>query len=187
MNTMAYTVKEDLEIVKRIVESGSRKAANEFVRNYRTFVYSTAMRYLKNDEDAEDAAQEIFIKALNNLKGFKGNSNIKTWLYRITANHCSNVLRKRKIMSIFTRMDRDDFPEVKSNAPGPDTQYEGKELRQRFLTALEKLPKKQRETFALRYFDELSYDEISAMLGTSIGGLKANYYQAVKKLAVYLK
>ena len=93
-------------------------------------------------------------------------------------------------MSIFisaSREDVEDFFSVESGELNPLQEVENKEFEKKFSLALSDLPKKQRETFALRYFDDLPYQEISNMLGTSVGGLKANYYQAVKKLGMYLK
>jgi len=163
-------------------------AANTFVRTHQKFVFSTAMRYLKNREDAEDASQEVFIKALRNLKNFRGDSNIKTWLYRITSNLCSNILRKQKLRNMFSYGDdREDFYDIADGNISAQKKLEIEEFENKFLNSLNELPKKQRETFALRYFEEMTYEEISGVLGTSVGGLKANYFQAVKKLSKYLK
>jgi RNA polymerase sigma-70 factor (ECF subfamily) len=93
-------------------------------------------------------------------------------------------------MSIFKKNENNDLEDYDNMASGdltPDLKFENKELEQKFSEVLATLPQKQRETFALRYFEELSYNEISDMLGTSVGGLKANYHQAVTKLAEYLK
>jgi len=181
----------DIEIIDDYVASGSNKSANAFVRKYQKFVYSTAFRYLKNYDDSQDASQEVFIKALRNLKSFRKESSVNTWLYRITVNICTNMIRKRRVRSIFISASRDDnvedFFSVESAGLDPLQEVENKEFEKKFRTALDNLPKKQRETFALRYFDDLPYQEISNMLGTSVGGLKANYYQAVKKLGMYLK
>lgn len=186
MSSIALAISTDKEIIEEYVSGNSEAAATAFVRKYRKFVYSIALRYLKSADDADDAAQESFIKALGALKKFRGDSSLKTWLYRITVNVCANASRKKKFLSIFSREDGSEI-EFKSDFETPDKTLENKELFDEFYAALDKLPKKQRETFALRYFDELPYDEISNMIGTSVGGLKANYYQAVKKLAKFLK
>ncbi|MCS6807826.1 MAG: sigma-70 family RNA polymerase sigma factor, partial [Bacteroidota bacterium] len=82
-----------LAALRQTNESNSA-AANEFVRTYQKFVYATALRYLKSSDDAYDAAQEVFIKALNNIKNFRGDSSVTTWLYRITINVCAGIKRK---------------------------------------------------------------------------------------------
>jgi RNA polymerase sigma-70 factor (ECF subfamily) len=177
----------DLEIIYDYCVNCNDRAATAFVRRHQNFVYATALRYLKNEGDADEAAQEVFIKALKGLKNFRGKSKITTWLYRITINVCTNMSRKKKVRSIFRSFEKDDLPNMASSELSPDMQLENKEFQKKFLDSLDKLPKKQRETFALRYFDKLKYSEISEMLGTSTGGLKANYYQATKKLAILLR
>ncbi len=179
----------DKEIITDYLTGNKEKAATAFVRKYQNFVFSTALRYLKSYDDADDAAQETFIKALNNLHKFRAESSLKTWLYRITVNICSNISRKKKILSVFKSYNEedDDYFNIPSTDKTPEELFENKEFEEVFLKILTKLPEKQRETFALRYFDELPYEEISKMLGTSVGGLKANYFQAVKKLADLLK
>jgi len=179
----------DKEIINDYLTGDREKAATAFVRKYQNFVFATAFRYLKSYDDADDAAQETFIKALNNLHRFRADSSLKTWLYRITVNVCANISRKKKILSVFKSYNEedDDYFNIPSTDKTPEEMFENKEFEEVFLRILAKLPEKQRETFALRYFDELPYEEISKMLGTSVGGLKANYFQAVKKLAELLK
>ncbi len=188
MGSQTLVLETDSDIIEEYTTTKSDRAATAFVRKYRTFVYSTALRYLKNGDDADDAAQEVFIKALKNLKNFRGNSTLKTWLYRITINVCSNIERKKKVKHLFRfGDDQEDYLNITAEDPMPDEKMEDSEFEENFMRILSGLPDKQRETFALRYFEEMSYEEISDMLGTSVGGLKANYYQAVKKLAEYLK
>lgn len=187
MQYHVVALENDQDIIREYTTTGSNSAATSFVRKYQNFVYSTALRYMASHDDADDVTQEVFIKALRNLKKFKGNSSLKTWLYRITVNQSLNMKRKKSVFS-FLGMDDDlAYNKVISETDQPDTILEGKELEERFMNALASLPDKQRETFALRYFDNMTYDEISDMIGTSVGGLKANYYQAVKKLGKFLK
>ncbi len=99
------------------------------------------------------------------------------------------MMRKKKLLNIFRSEndENDEYYSIPDTGLNPEQKFENEEFNNRFIKMLSKLPEKQRETFALRYFDELPYEEISKILGTSVGGLKANYFQAVKKLAVYLK
>jgi RNA polymerase sigma-70 factor, ECF subfamily len=175
-------LENDEDIVREYCSGNTEEAATSLVRKYQKFVYSIALRQLQNYDDADDAAQEVFIKAIKGLPSFRGESSIKTWLYRITTNICKNTLRHRSII-FWKRLDEvDDVLEIPSNEVSPEQKVENTEFEENFMKLLGKLPKKQRETFALRYFDELSYEEMSKMLGTTVGGLKANYYQAVKRL-----
>ncbi|MFP4368904.1 MAG: RNA polymerase sigma factor [Candidatus Kapaibacterium sp.] len=179
-----YRREEDL--IRDYTETRSERAASYLVQKFRNFVYSTALRYLQNHEDADDAAQEAFIKALDNLHKFKRGSSLKTWLYRITVNVSINSLRKRKLKKFITGRDEID-PDMFAGQFSADSGVMEDDFNARFMKALSELPEKQRETFALRYFDDLPYKEISGLLGTSESGLKANYHQAVKKLAIILK
>lgn len=183
----ALSLDIDFELVKEYTSSGSSRAANELIRKYRKFVYATALRFIEDYDDAEDIAQDVFIKALDSLSKFEGRSSLKTWLYKITVNISLNYKRRKKLRNIFSFGTNDDESNFMSDEILPDRNLESKEFEKNFLNVLAQLPEKQRETFALRYFDELSYEEISELLGTSIGGLKANYHQAVKKISKLLQ
>jgi len=189
LDSLALALENDNQIISEYISGNRDIAATAFVRKYQKFVYSVALRYIKDEDDAYDVSQDVFIKALNNLHKFRQESSIKTWLYKITANTSKSHLRKKKLMTFFKLNDRDevDLENLQISYDMPSNRIEDEEFENNFLKLLNKLPDKQRETFALRYFDNLSYEEISNLLGTSIGGLKANYYQAVKKLTNILK
>jgi len=177
----------DSVLIEEYINGNREIAATQFVRKHQRFVYSLALRQMNNShDDADDAAQEVFIRALKALPTFKGDSSITTWLYRITVNVCSTLRRKRKLLSWFKNDDGEDM-EIESDVATPERQMMDKDFAEKLYSILATLPDKQRETFCLRYFDELSYEEISEILGTSIGGLKANYFQAIQKLAKILK
>jgi len=183
----AYTLDIEFGLIQEFVTTQSDRSANEIVRTYRKFVYATALRFVENYDDAEDIAQEVFIKALQSLNKFEGKSSFKTWLYRITVNLSINFKRKKKFTNFFSINDETIEKNLPIDYNTPDKELENEEFQANFLTVLSKLPEKQRETFALRYFEEMSYEEISKLLGTSVGGLKANYHQAVKKIANLMK
>lgn len=187
METYSLVYGNDLDIIEDYCSNSSDKAATAFVRKHQSFVFSCALRYLNNYDEAEDASQEVFIKALKNLHKFRRTSNIKTWLYKITANTCINIKRKKSVLSIFGKSSLSDAENLPGNTRAPDYELENSDFQIKFSNILANLPEKQRETFALRYFDNMTYEEISNILGTSIGGLKANYYQAVKKIAAIMK
>ena len=178
---------DEYELIDDFVKNGSHQSANILIRKHQNMVYLTALRYLKNIHYAEDLTQDVMVKAIKNLSSFKKNSSFSTWLYTITVNSAKNALKKKKLLSYFSFNDYvEDFYNIPVNEINGHQKLENEEFNLQFYKALDKLPEKQRETFALRYFEELPYEEISKLLGTSVGGLKANYFQAVKKLGVYL-
>lgn len=187
MSSYILVLDDDRDIIQEYTSGNTEAAATAFVRKYQAFVFSTALRYLQNYDDADDASQEVFIKALKNLHKFRGDSSVKTWLYRITSNVCTNMYRKKKIMSFFRHEETEDYINMPSDEISPEQVLENKEFEKNFAKILAKLPEKQRETFALRYFENMTYEEISSLLGTSVGGLKSNYFHAVKKIAELMK
>ncbi|MFZ1729248.1 MAG: sigma-70 family RNA polymerase sigma factor [Bacteroidota bacterium] len=164
---------------------GDRTAFNLLVRTHQERVFHVIKRIVTDSDDALDIAQEVFIKAFEKVSEFRGDAQIFTWLYRIAVNLSLNHLRKTKLKTFF-RLD-DDHRELPDASPTPSGIVERDELRNLVQQAVEKLPHKQKAVFVLRYFEELSYEEISAILKTSIGGLKANYHHAVKKIESHVK
>lgn len=177
----------EFDLINEFITTRSEKSLNNIIKTYKKFVYATALRYIENYDDADDITQEVFIKVYNNLDKFKGNSSFKTWLYRITVNLSINFLRKKKIFRFFSLDNKEINENFQIDFSTPDKVLEDKEFNTKFLSIIAKLPEKQRETFALRYYEEMPYEEISKLLGTSVGGLKANYHQAVKKITNMLK
>lgn len=176
---------DEKAVVKDYLSGNRDKAANIIMNTYRNFVYTTTLRYLNDHYEADDATQEIFIKIFKNINKFKFKSSLKTWVYQIARNHCYSELRKNKNYQFTStgNMEDNEIDKWFKNTETPLSKVESEEFFDAFHTALNKLPEKQRETFALRYFEELTYEEISNILDTSVGGLKANYYHAVKKLS----
>ncbi len=187
MKTTVLNSIKDLEVYELLDTGDVHRASTLFVRKYQKYVYSIALRYLRNEFDAEDATQDTFIRALRYIGSFRRDSSLSTWLYTITTSVCSTINRKRKIQRFFGIETETTLDDLLVDEVGADTKVHNEDFDREFRLILQKLPVKQRETFALRYFDDLSYEEISKILGTSVGGLKANYFQAVKKLAVLLK
>jgi len=173
------------DIVVLLKQGKTHEAMNILMSTFKRFVHSIAVRYMRDEEDAKDITQEVFIKAYHALDTFRGESQIRTWLYAITRNLCLNALDKKKRQGNITRIDAFDHFDLPSEQRS-DILIESEEFSKLFKECMSILPEKQRETFILRHIEELSYEEISEMIGTSIGGLKANYFQAVQKLANYL-
>ena len=154
------------------------------VQKYQERIYWQIRRLTKNHQDTEDVMQNVFIKAWNGLEKFRADSNLYTWLYRIAFNETHTFLTKNNKRQTVD-MDPPLFENKVITEGGKD--LSGDEIEAILNKALAELPEKQRQVFELKYFDELKFKEISEMLGTSVGGLKASYHLAVKKIEEYIK
>jgi RNA polymerase sigma factor (sigma-70 family) len=177
------TDSNDLELVE-LFQNGNETSFNELVRRYQEKIYWIARRFVNDHDQADDIVQEVFVKVYSALKQFRGESSVYTWLYRITVNVALNALRKQRIRD-FIRID-EFFETADDKTEQPDVIFEMNEQQKLIEEAIAKLPEKQKAVFILRYHEELSYEEISHILKTSIGGLKANYFHAAKKIGEYI-
>jgi RNA polymerase sigma factor (sigma-70 family) len=177
------TETNDLELVE-LFQKGSEASFNELVRRYQEKVYWIAYRFVNDHDQADDIVQDVFVKVYGALKNFRGESGVYTWLYRITVNIALNVIRKQRIRD-FVRID-EFFETAEEESAQPDVIFEKDEQHKLIEDAIAKLPEKQKAVFILRYHEELSYEEISLILKTSVGGLKANYFHAAKKIGEYI-
>ncbi len=177
--------KDDFILIDEFV-GGNTKAFNELVERYKRKIYMTAFRILGNHEDADDITQEVILKVYNSLGTFRKESSIFTWLYKITTNLSLNELKGKKIKNFFS-LDAvaDYFADDKTSSP--ESTIDEKELSGQIQKAINKLPEKQRVVFTLRFYEELPYEEISKIVGTSVGALKANYFHAFNKMVKELK
>jgi RNA polymerase sigma-70 factor (ECF subfamily) len=174
----------DLELVQE-VRNGNRQAFTELMRRYQQKVYWVARRLVGGHAEAEDIAQETFIKAYLALGDFRGDSSFFTWLYRIAVNLSLNTLRKQQVMNYLRQSDL--LERILPSKENPAEELEAKEVESRFQQAVASLPEKQKAVFVMRYYDEMSYEEISQVLKTSVGGLKANYFHALRKVQEFMK
>lgn len=174
----------DLELVDRF-RNGEESAFNELANRYKEKIYWTARRFVREHQDADDVVQQVLWKAYEGLKDFRSDSSVFTWLYRIAINTSLNAVRKKKVREFlqFDELLEGDSPE----SDRPDEALEREEERSLIERAVQRLPEKQKSVFVLRYYDQLSYEDIAAILKTSVGGLKANYFHAVKKIEDYVK
>lgn len=174
----------DLELVQSF-QQGNEGAFNQIVLRYQERLYWVARRFVNDHDQADDVVQDVLIKAYQGLGGFRADSEVFTWLYRITVNTAINQLRKARVRE-FLQLD-DLLNTEPASDPAPDESLEQDEQRQLINEAVKRLPAKQKAVFLLRYYDELPYEQIAEILHTSVGGLKANYFHAVKKVADYVK
>jgi len=174
---------EDFNLVKRFVE-GDERAFNEIVKKYQKRIYWHARQMLGNHLDADEVTQEVLILMYKKLKSFNFQSNLFTWIYKIVTTRSINQIRKNQIKRFFSIDDEENPLELKSNNDIIED-ISNKEKIEKLNKVLEKLPAKQRQVFIMRNFDDLSYEEISQITGKSVGGLKANYFHALKKVLEY--
>lgn len=177
--------KEDFALVDEFI-SGNHHAFSELVERYKQRIYSTAYRILSCHEDANDVTQEVIIKIYKSLQDFRKESSLFTWIYKMTVNLALNELKKKKIKSFFRLDDFENAFEI-GDYKSPEVTFQRKETSSLIQSAINKLPEKQKLVFTLRFYEELKYEEISKILGTSVGALKANYFHALKKVAKELK
>ena len=173
----------DREIVS-LYNSGKREEAfAEIVGSYSERLYLHLRRFARTHEDTDDLLQEVFIKVWAALPSFRGEARLFTWLYRIATNEALNYVRRAKIRSA---LDFEPLDKTMDGHIDEDYRFDGSELQKELLKAIDKLPTKQKLVFNMRYFDEMSYEEISAILKTSVGSLKASYHHAYTKVKDYL-
>jgi RNA polymerase sigma-70 factor (ECF subfamily) len=174
----------DFELVNNFI-GGDESAFNKIVLKYQQKIYWHARRMTGNHLDADEVVQEVLIVLFEKLKDFQFKSSLYTWIFRITATRSINFLRKKNLKRFYSFEDQ----EAKAISSKEDIiiDIETKERLAKLEKVLQKIPVKQREVFIMRSFDELSYEEISEITGKSIGGLKANYFHAMKKIMELMK
>lgn len=158
--------------------AGHREAFDVLVVRHQRMVYRLCYRFVGTHEDASDLTQDVFVRAFRGLKGFRGRSTVTTWLYRIGVNVCLNRLSSRK--AEFENLEPERH--VDDTRLASDDRVLQREEAERVRAAIARLPKRQRATLILRVYHELSHDEISRVLGNSVGAVKANFFHALRNL-----
>jgi len=174
----------DLELVEQ-AKAGNDRAFTEIVNRFEKKVFFVIKRMLNDDDETADATQEVFIKVHDSLKRFRGDANLYTYIYRIATNVAISYLRKRKVRAV-VRLD-ETITNILGGGSEPQREADQSELKKLVAQAVAALPVKQRQVFVLRFYEELSYEEIAQVMRRSVGALKANYFHAMKKIGEYLK
>jgi RNA polymerase sigma factor (sigma-70 family) len=176
---------EDKDLIEKLQQPESANFGFAMlVRTYQQRVYWHIRKMVIDHDDADDLTQEVFIKIHKNIRNFRRDSQLYTWIYRIATNECLNFLQ-RKRRKLFFRFGDIQGDLVAKLASSPDVS--GDDIQFQLQKALLELPDKQRLVFNMKYFDDLSYQEIAAITQTSVGALKASYHLAVKKIEELLK
>lgn len=177
------TTYNDQQLKEMLADKNLRRQGFEaMVSQYSEQLYWQVRRIVLVHEDADDVLQNAFLKAWNALDGFHGDSKVHTWLTRIAINEALDFMRKKKNRVV---LSADDADLGLANQLMADDYFDGDETQAQLQEAIAQLPDVQRTVFQLRYFDEMKYSEISKVLGTSEGGLKASYHIAVKKISEF--
>lgn len=160
------------------------KAFEVLVNQYKERLYWHIRRIVLNHDDADDVLQNTFIKVYHNIEGFKANSKLYSWMYRIATNESLTFLEKKskKLGKSTTEMQEYLVENLEA-----DVYFEGDAIQLKLQQALATLPEKQKLVFNMKYFQEMKYEEISEILETSVGALKTSYHLATKKIEAFLK
>jgi len=178
---MEYTDEELLNLFKE--PTGKHRAFTLLLKKYQERIYWHIRNMVLTHDNADDVLQNVFIKAWNHLDGFRAHSEFYTWLYRIATNESITFLKKqRRDLNI----SMEDYQAFMMNALVDDPYFDGDALQLKLRKAVMQLPEKQRMVFQMKYFDDMSYEEVSRILETSVGSLKASYHHAVKKIEKFL-
>lgn len=160
-----------------------RDAFAQVVNLYGEKLYWQIRKMVLNHDDANDLLQNTFLKAWTNIDYFRGEAKLSTWLYKIAINECITFLNRQRAINNVSIDDTDAF--LLERLKGDDY-FDGDAAQQKLQEAILTLPEKQRAVFNMKYFDEMKYEQISEVFGTSVGALKASYHHAVKKVEEFL-
>lgn len=180
---MAVTLPDSELLSQFRTEATKEKAYTALIRKYQEKLYWHVRRMVVEHEDANDVLQNVFIRVWNGLQNFREDSQLYTWLYRIATNESLTFIDQKKRKSAVSLTD---VEEGLSNSVRADKDFDPNKLEWKLQLAIQQLPEKQRAVFNLRYFDEMPYEEMSRVLETSEGALKASYHHAVKKIEDYI-
>lgn len=174
----------DKELLDKFRDEATRSYAfNLIVKKYQKRVYAHIRRMLIDHDDTNDVLQNVLIKMWNNLDGFKEDAQLFTWLYRIATNESLSFLKKKRTRFFLPLVD---VEQKLAKSLEDDNYFKGDEIQLKLQKAILTLPEKQRLVFNMKYYEDFKYEDMSTVLGTSVGALKASYHLAVKKIEEYV-
>ena len=184
MSNNSTNIDEKALIAELTDPKKQRAAFSKVITLYQEQLYWQIRKLLINHDDTADVLQNTFLKAWSNIGSFRGDSKLSTWLYTIAHNESITFLTKAQAEREMIADDPDEYLQQQIMA---DKYFDGDETQKKLLYAIATLPPKQRQVFNMRYFDEMPYEEISGILQTSVGALKASYHFAVEKITEFFK
>lgn len=175
---------EDEEIILKFNEDKTRNIGfNLLLQKYQQKIYWHIRRLVIDHDDADDLVQETFVKVWKNLHNFRNDSQLYTWIYRIATNESITFLNKKKKRN---NLSLDEINSELAETLASSAHFDGDKIQRKLQEAILTLPEKQRIIFNMKYFDDMKYEEISAVLGTTVGALKASFHIATKKIEAIL-
>lgn len=178
---MSHFTEDD---IRAALATDAEKAFRMIIDTYGSKLYWHIRRLVITHEDADDALQNTFINAWKNISSFRFDSSLLTWLWSISTNEALTLIRKRERQAT---VSLDDVEAVLSGSGEGSTWFDGDAAEVKLQNAILRLPEKQRIVFNMKYFDDVTYEDMSSVTGTSVGALKASYHHAVKKIEQFLK
>ena len=180
---MHEQITKEKELVLALKATNNSLAFSKLVNIYQERLYWHIRHIVKNHEDTDDILQQVFIKVYKNIKNFEGDSKLYTWLYSIATNESLTFIKKRARQ---LQLSSEELQTQLVSNLESDVYFEGEEIQMKLQQAISQLPTKQQQVFQMKYFEDIKYDDMSAILGTSVGALKSSYHIAVKKVTAYL-
>lgn len=175
---------EDAEILSKFgVEKTRNEAFSLLLNKYQQKIYWHIRRLVIDHDDTDDLVQDTFVKIWKNLANFRSDSQLYTWIYRIATNESITFLNKKKLKN---NISLDDVSSELAETLASSSYFDGDKVQRKLQEAILTLPEKQRIVFNMKYFDDMKYDQISEVLGTSVGALKASFHIAAKKIESFL-
>lgn len=175
---------EENELIKQLqTESSKEKAFRELITLYKERLYWHIRNIVKSHDDTDDVLQNTFIKIFKNINNFKGDSKLYSWMYRIATNESITFINKNAKR---LKVSNEEVQQLAINNLKSDVYFEGEEIQLKLQQAIATLPQKQQLVFNMKYFEDIKYKDMSEILETSEGALKASYHIAVKKIEAYL-
>ncbi|HEY6143308.1 MAG TPA: sigma-70 family RNA polymerase sigma factor [Flavobacterium sp.] len=173
-------MQEEQEFIQELLNPKTQNQAfQRLLKEYQKPLYNHIRNILLNHDDTDDVLQNTFVKVFQNLNKFKGESKLFSWMYRIATNEALTFLNQKAKKN---GVSSEELQNKVINNLTADVYFDGNEIQIKLQKAIIQLPEKQQLVFKMKYFEELKYEEISEILGTSVGALKASYHHAVKKI-----
>jgi RNA polymerase sigma-70 factor (ECF subfamily) len=178
-------LQDEKKFIARLIQTKTQNEAfKELVQCYQKPLYYHIRNIVLNHDDTDDVLQNTFIKVFSNIGNFKGESKLYSWMYRIATNESLTFIEQRAKKQGISNLELQQKAILNLES---DVYFEGNEIQIKLQKAIDNLPEKQQLVFKMKYFEDMKYENISEILDTSVGGLKANYHHAVKKIEEYLK
>lgn len=178
-------MQEEKEFIEQLLNPKTQNQAfQKLLRDYQRPLYNHIRNIVLNHDDTDDVLQNTFVKVFQFLKNFKGESKLFSWMYRIATNEAITFINQKAKRNGTTSEAMQN--KIVNNLQA-DTYFDGNEIQFKLQKAIVLLPEKQQLVFKMKYYEEIKYEDMSEILGTSVGALKASYHHAVKKIEEYMK